>query len=448
MKRWLALLLVVTAAVYFTSVRESEARGLRCRKACPPGPATVCAVPCSVTPAPAPSPPANVEPPKTVLPVPSPLPKPAVAGKLYALLLIDDAEKGSGSVHRASGAIIQRLVSNGISSNRLGKIVTITGQSLTHDKIRQALDDFPLGANDALLCYYAGAATYDDNTKTYILTPSSGAKVSRADLRAELLLQKARLTVLITDPASHPVQVEGVSGFPEAPASKSLDGLFFRHRGLADLHASSRNQSAFARDNDGGFFTLAIAQAAAQLDSGNQAGAWASFFGTATSTTTRLYRAYRQQVLDSDTVTAEDKRAYREQPTQTPTAVSPLDQVELVPVPESGAGVLPPAVAQPAQIVVRLPAGTPLLIEGEPTRQSGPVRRFETADLALGRTYAYTFRAEVSGRAAVERRVRVRAGEIAEVNFHPALIADDKKIAATTVLLRLHFLLAILMGAQ
>ena len=187
---------------------------------------------------------------------------------------------------------------------------------------------------------------------------------------------------------------------------------------MIDLNASAASETAFPRGNEGGLFTLALVQELAKGPA-----TWASAAAGATATLDRLYKQYRAAVLMSDTVPADEKRAYREQASQTLTPLSPIDPTSATPaildvptLPQPAGETIrtlnaPP---RPAEIVVRLPAGARLLIDGQPTKQTAAERRFETPDLKAGKTYAYTLVAEfeTDGKPVVrEQRVEVRAGE-------------------------------------
>jgi uncharacterized protein (TIGR03000 family) len=80
-----------------------------------------------------------------------------------------------------------------------------------------------------------------------------------------------------------------------------------------------------------------------------------------------------------------------------------------------------PAVG-PARIKVKLPADAKLFVDGQPTKQTGPVREFITpATLLAGLTYQYTLRAEwPAGGQTVTREqvVRFRIGGSSTVDFN------------------------------
>lgn len=427
MKSGLIVVGTVLAVIYFSFVRETEARCFR-RKPATPCARPACVTPCAtiaVTPSATAPVPSTAEPPaikpKPVTPRPvtpptstPPTEKPLNVAKLHALILLDDGSTDAGPANKAGAALFEKMLTNGVPANRRGEMTTVSGLSITRDKIRDTLAGWPIHPDDTLVCFFAGSAAFDDAAKAFMLNAPAG-QFPRAELRAELLLQKARLTVLVTDTPAHRVQTESVPALPDTAGPFNLEGLFFQHKGLVDWHAASATESAFARGSEGGMFTLALAQATGRLNNGDKPGAWSKLFEDAVITTERIYRAYRQMVLDSDTVTAEEKRPYREQPTQTPTALSPLDQV--LPI---------TAANKPAEIIVKAPVGARLSIDGKQTRQSGATRRFETPELHPGRTYTYSLLLEQHGREPEQRAIAVRAGETVIVDFRSALIVDAR----------------------
>ena len=76
--------------------------------------------------------------------------------------------------------------------------------------------------------------------------------------------------------------------------------------------------------------------------------------------------------------------------------------------------------AAPATILVTVPAGARLTIDGTPTTSTEETRYLVSPNLQPGRDYVYTLRAEVvrDGQSlAQEQRVTVRAGEEFRVPF-------------------------------
>ena len=74
----------------------------------------------------------------------------------------------------------------------------------------------------------------------------------------------------------------------------------------------------------------------------------------------------------------------------------------------------------PATVVVRLPAGARLTIDGRPTRATGATRRFVSPPLQPGKSYTYRLRAEIGlARRTVSetQTVTVQAGRRSQVEF-------------------------------
>lgn len=78
------------------------------------------------------------------------------------------------------------------------------------------------------------------------------------------------------------------------------------------------------------------------------------------------------------------------------------------------------ALSAPATIIVAVPAGAKLTIDGYEARATGDVRVFTTPALERHEEYSYTVKAEVTrdGRTVAETKdVTVRAGEKSNVKF-------------------------------
>jgi uncharacterized protein (TIGR03000 family) len=95
-------------------------------------------------------------------------------------------------------------------------------------------------------------------------------------------------------------------------------------------------------------------------------------------------------------------------------------------MPKGGEPVPPPketkkvSVAAPATIIVNLPAGARLLVDGAPTTSVSETRTLVTPELEFGSTYVYSMRAELvrDGRTVVQTQdVNVRGGETSTVQF-------------------------------
>jgi uncharacterized protein (TIGR03000 family) len=82
----------------------------------------------------------------------------------------------------------------------------------------------------------------------------------------------------------------------------------------------------------------------------------------------------------------------------------------------------------PATIIVNIPAGARLIVDGAPTSSTTERRTLITPNLEFGSTYVYTMRAEIvrDGQTVVEtKEVTVRGGETSTVQFQfPQTVAS------------------------
>ena len=200
MKRTVAVLTTILAIGYFGYVRESEAAAAY---ACEPNRQVapgLCSTPCAAAiaiaapSAPVAKPPSTeprkVAPKPIIPPTPPPTAKPTPLGKLYGVLITDDGNPDSGSANKAGGALMQKILASSVPAARLGKIETVNGNAATSDRVRDLIAGLPVAADDTVVCYYSGAATYDDTVKTYMLTPTGGGRISRAELRLNCCCKK------------------------------------------------------------------------------------------------------------------------------------------------------------------------------------------------------------------------------------------------------------------
>jgi uncharacterized protein (TIGR03000 family) len=332
---------------------------------------------------------------------------------VHALILVDDKNENAGAANKAGADVLEKTLRAGVTEARLGAVETLAGSALTLDRIRARIVALGVRPQDTIICFYSGAMDYDESTRAFTLTPTGGGRISRADLRDAVLTRKARLTVLLTDAPAFRVSADMGRPYKPADGSFSIDRPLFEFRGVVDLHAAAYGETAFPRGNDGGLFTLAVVDELRQLKANGPTTDWKTLTGLIKAATDRMFVEYRRAVLTSDKVSTEDKRTYREQPHQTPMALTPLDQIKPVTPPAVTAVPTTPAVAE---IVVRVPAGAKVFVEDRVTTQTGTERHFETAALQAGRSYTYTLRAEQDQNSQT-KKVTVRAGETVQVTF-------------------------------
>ena len=98
-------------------------------------------------------------------------------------------------------------------------------------------------------------------------------------------------------------------------------------------------------------------------------------------------------------------------------------------------GFAPTAIAEekPIQIIVSLPADADLEMVGQKMPGTGNVRRFQSPPLEVGKDFTYTFKAmwkEDGKPRAIEKNVKVRAGQTIEVDLYPEneLTPEEKAV--------------------
>lgn len=353
--------------------------------------------------------PADIEiPPLEPQPRPSPPPTPRLNdGKLHLVVLADKAAKDTGKTHVAGAELFHRLMHEGIRFEMFGEEEKKLEGTIEAEAIVKRIGEMSIQPEDTFVIYYAGPASWDADGKSVILTPT-GAKnrLPRDELRRAALEKKARLTIILTDPAANPVIAQPPSK-PQLPelTPSALENWFFNFRGVVDIHAAAPGEFAAARGEYGGVFTLAFVR-----EFGRPAGSWADMFEIVKFSTGNIFKSYRLDVLKADDISEAKKTIFRNQETQVPVLLTPIDNVAAI---RTGAvnsapatpaikddvavkaEVLPPVAAAeapiakevtapiivkaalPARLDVRLPARAKLWIDGQPTLQIGSDRTFE-----------------------------------------------------------------------
>ncbi|WP_152054467.1 HEAT repeat domain-containing protein [Tautonia marina] len=230
----------------------------------------------------------------------------------------------------------------------------------------QAITDYfrglaEISKDDALLFYYAGHGGTLPRAGPFLQT--SGGRLLRSDLIGAMQTHSPSLIVVLTDSCSAAPRI--LPPIPVAPARANLvlKDLFFRHKGIVDINASSFDRErgsgeyAWYIEEKGGLFTDALVEAIYSdydgLDAdSNQFVSWAEILEKTREITRLNYQNLREMHRRFDEeLLFPGQRATRDrliaQPTQTPQAFD-LGR----PIPD-----LPPALAD------RVPPSPPPTLE-------------------------------------------------------------------------------------
>jgi len=128
--------------------------------------------------------------------------------------------------------------------------------------ILRAIDRCPAGRNDTIVFYWSGHGMYDSRGH-YLLMPNRQA-LYRSEVVAAIRRHSPRLAVVISDSCNKWLDSRRLTP-PAAAAiepplglSPLFDSLFFRHRGLVDINASSEEETAGCNNSCGGYFTSSL----------------------------------------------------------------------------------------------------------------------------------------------------------------------------------------------
>lgn len=338
------------------------------------------------------------------------------AARLHMIFLVDTEAKDAGAVHVTSADLIQGLFKKGVRSERVGTILRLNSGDLEPAKIAERLAGLEVKADDTLLVFYAGPAEYDEASMGFVFTPTAG-RLARDELRKQILAKNARLSILLSDPATQPSKIEpsAKTETPD-PGATGLERLVFGSKGVVDVHGCSVGEFAAARGTKGGCFTLAFCR-----EFGRPAGGWADLLESVKFTTNNLYKTYRLDVLKADDTPAPVKAIFRNQESQVPAPLTPVDNIkgaEQGQKPPAGE-VAPPqytGTRLPAALVIRLPEDAQLWLDGQRTTQTGAERQFVTMPLATDAAHVYEIRMVVNGWGGIYQ-VQVNPGQTTRVDL-------------------------------
>ena len=181
------------------------------------------------------------------------------ARQLHALIVADTADKNVGPLVDIDGRNFYNLLTDEIPQARRGLVEVLKGASVTKRQLLQKIQELPVEPNDTVFLYFTGHGAYV-RERGQVLKMSDGELVLRNEILDLLKGKGARLTILITDACSNIVEPHVLAQMKEA---EGIDHdvcryLFFRHRGVVDLHAASPGEEAVALRDTGSLFTNSL----------------------------------------------------------------------------------------------------------------------------------------------------------------------------------------------
>ena len=142
--------------------------------------------------------------------------------------------------------------------------IQVTEQETASGSVERWLTDVKSTAHDTVLIYFAGLWT---------------VPFTRADLSLRLKKKPARLKMLITDADEMHIDADTAPAVSYADKIVTKDEhelrrkklwavkqLFFQHKGMLDISATSPGEYAFGRSTEGGFLTSALISSIASED--------------------------------------------------------------------------------------------------------------------------------------------------------------------------------------
>jgi hypothetical protein len=219
--------------------------------------------------------------------------------RLRVLLVIDSDDSRIGKSVVIDRARITAALRLGIPAGKLD-LTVLSGKKATPAAVRSYYSKLSSGPDEALLFYFCGHGAFRGND--HVLQFRDGElELPRSELRKLMAARKAALTVVLTDCCGTLLPVKKsddvarkqymIKTTPQVPGH-----LFLRARGVVDITAASKGQSAFGDDEVGGFFTLTFAGLLSwpvkSLDpDGDGLVTWAKVFPHLRKATNSTYRA-------------------------------------------------------------------------------------------------------------------------------------------------------------
>ena len=193
------------------------------------------------------------------------------ARMLHVLLVTDTADDQVGQLVDLDGQHMYELLTDEIPRARRDLIKVLRGRYVTIDEILGHIRNLPVQSDDSLFVYFSGHGSYVRD-RGQVLRMTDGELLDRNRLMTEMKAKGARLTVLITDACSNVVEEGALPKYaysmPEGLDHDVCRYLFFRHRGVVDIHAASPGEESVALHGSGSIFTNALLDALRLPNSG------------------------------------------------------------------------------------------------------------------------------------------------------------------------------------
>ncbi len=236
----------------------------------------------------------------------TPAPVPAQAPeltKLHALLVVD-TRSGLGESVVIDGRRMQSLLRTGIPPQRLDLTVFDKPDQLTRKSILGYYRALKTGPTEAVFFFYAGHGATDPEKGHFMaLQELHTEPLTRDELRQEMRKKNPGLAVLLTDCCSNRFNLKrknrDVWDEQHREINPVMRDLFFRHRGVVDITAST-NSEAFGDEHKGGLFTrtlgkLLLSPPAALDDNRDGFVDWREFFPRLQKETEGTFITWAQQ---------------------------------------------------------------------------------------------------------------------------------------------------------
>jgi hypothetical protein len=250
---------------------------------------------------------------------------------LHVLIIADTTDEQVGELVNIDGQNLYALLVDEVPQARRGQIKVLSGDSVTSEAIQGHIQGLQVDPNDALFVYFTGHGAYVAN-RGQVLRMKGGELLQRSELLSQMQGKGARLTVLITDACSNIIEDKLRPKYAYSMAEGiDHDGcryLFFRHKGVVDIHAASPGQESVALSEKGSLFTKALVDALGMANAAYERVpiTWRDVMGIVSERTQESFREQRENNPDFRVL-------FPNQTTQTPKVAS-LGEPINVPIPK------------------------------------------------------------------------------------------------------------------